>query len=66
METKINEGRKAMNVHDWRFWVTNSGMVMGIIGSILLNPQVISAGLILGLGGLFWDSYLERKKALQK
>ena len=55
-----------MNVHDWRFWVTNSGMVIGIIGSIMLNPQAISTGLILGVGGLFWDSYLERKETLQK
>ena len=55
-----------MNVHDWRFWVTNSGMVIGIIGSILLSKEAISAGLILGVGGLLWDSYLERKKWAEK
>jgi len=55
-----------MNVHDWRFWVTNSGMVIGIIGSILLSKEAISAGLILGIRSLFWDYYLERKKWAQK
>ena len=59
-------GREAMNIHDWRFWVTQSGIVIGIIGSILLNKEAIIAGLILGVGGLFWDSYLERKKWSQK
>ena len=55
-----------MKPHDLRFWVTQSGMVIGIIGSIILNKEVISAGLILGVGGLFWDSYLERKEWPQK
>ncbi len=55
-----------MKIHDWRFWVTQSGMVMGIIGSIMLSKEAIGAGLILGVGGLFWDSYLERKKWSQK
>ena len=55
-----------MNVHDWRFWVTQSGMVIGIIGSILLSKEAIATGLILGVGGLFWDSHLERKENLKK
>ena len=55
-----------MDVHDWRFWVTNSGMVIGILGSILLSSEAIIIGLTLGVGGLCWDSYLERKKVLQK
>jgi len=50
-----------MNVHDWRFWVTQSGMVLGIIGSIILSKEAIAKGLILGVGGFFWDSYLEKK-----
>ncbi|MEJ2240852.1 MAG: hypothetical protein P8Y18_01735 [Candidatus Bathyarchaeota archaeon] len=55
-----------MNVRNWRFWATQSGIVIGIIGSIMLSREAIITGLILGLGGLFWDSYLERKEKLQK
>lgn len=54
-----------MNVHNWLFWVTQSGMVIGIIGSIILSKEAIITGLILGVGGLFWDSYLERKECSQ-
>ena len=47
------------------FWLAMLGMVLGILGSIALNPEAISAGLILGVGGLFLDSYLEKKEGFQ-
>ena len=65
-EKKEENGRKDMNLRDWLFWLINSGVIIGIIGSIILNQEVIIIGLILGIGGLFSDSYLERKEELQK
>ena len=50
----------------WLFWLTMVGMIIGILGSIALNQEAIMIGLIFGVGGLFSDSYLERKEEIQE
>jgi hypothetical protein len=42
-------GREDMNVHDLRFWVTNSGMVIGLLGQYYSARRLLAQVLFLGL-----------------
>ena len=55
-----------MNAHDWFFWLTIIGKIIGIFGSIALSKEAIMAGLIISLGSLFTDTFLQRKEGLQE
>ena len=55
-----------MNVHDWLFWLTIIGMIIGIFGSIALSKEAIMTGLIISLGSLFTNTFLLRKEGLQE
>lgn len=55
-----------MNIHDWLFWLTIIGMIMGIFGSIALSKEAIMTGFIITLGSIFTDTFLLRKEGLQE
>jgi TPP-dependent trihydroxycyclohexane-1,2-dione (THcHDO) dehydratase len=51
-----------MTAHDWLLCLTNIGEIIGIFGSIALNKEAIMTGLIIGVGSLFTDTLLQRKR----
>lgn len=55
-----------MNAHDWFFWLIIIGITIGIFGSIALSKEAFMIGLIISLGSLFTDTFLQRKEWLQE
>ena len=53
-----------MNIRDYLYWLTMFGMMIGIIGSIALNQEVIIIGFIFSFGGLILDSFFRRKEQI--